>query len=141
MILKVLGGECKFPLGSQSWSLQHLPIISRKARAVAPHAQVRFGISSKSSDQQPRKARVIRDLAPLRENYLTRPSPTNAGLLPLSINKLPLFHQLLPPARRDISRPLPHINLHVFSPTTPSIKMTGGGKSGGKASGSKNAQS
>jgi hypothetical protein len=32
-------------------------------------------------------------------------------------------------------------NYTFFSTTTPSIKMTGGGKSGGKASGSKNAQS
>lgn len=50
--------------------------------AAAHPATARFGTSSNSPNQQLLKARVIRDLAHLRENYLTVISPANAQLLP-----------------------------------------------------------
>ncbi len=91
LILKVWAGNAN-PRSSQSLGPCICPVFFTR-RAIATHAHGPFGTSSNSSDQQLRKARVIRDLAPLRENYLTRASPTSAQLLPLSINKLPLFHQ------------------------------------------------
>jgi hypothetical protein len=87
---------------------------------------------------------VIRDLAPLRENYLTCTSPAGALLLPLPLlspssnfgSSINYRVQTLRQFR------LNHISIfNPFSPQNKSIKMTGGGKSGGKASGSKNAQS
>jgi hypothetical protein len=140
LVLKVWNGECRPLQPANDWPPSLCPVFFSEARNRTP-ARSRFGTSPNSSDQQLRKARVIRDLAPLRENYLTRTSPTSAQLLPLSINKLPLFHQLLPPARRVFSRSQPLTNFTRFPQTTPTFKMTGGGKSGGKASGSKNAQS
>jgi hypothetical protein len=88
-----------------------------------------------------RKARVIRDLAPLRENYLTRTSPTAAQLLPTPNQQTSALPSITASTRRVFSRLHQHINFPRFSTTKTSIKMTGGGKSGGKASGSKNAQS